>query len=108
MGSDPFFCTAVLREPEISYRLPSDYMGSESPDFKLWADDPDNAVLNRTALEAYQAFTAGKGRLGKTEEEEVLRNLLLAFNSNGRGWVPTPEHRLFCFNKAIDVIKRVS
>ena len=99
-------------------------MGSESPgfkavylksgswstdkDFKLWADDPDNAALNRTALEADQAFTAGKDGLGEAEEEEALRNLLLSFNSDGRGSVPIPEHRLFCFNKAIDVIRRVS
>jgi len=108
--------------PGINYRLPSDFIGSESPDFKtvylksgswstdkdfkLWADDPDNASLNRTALEAYQAFTAGRGILGD-EEEEVLRNLLLSFNSDGRGWVPIPEHRLFCFDRALDVLKRM-
>lgn len=118
------FLAHAGKNPNVNFRLPSEYMASKGQDletvylksgswstdkdFKLWADDPDNEVLNRTALEAYRAYTAGKGSLGAEEREEVLRNLLLAFNSDGRGWVPIPEHRLFCFNKALEVIRRMS
>jgi predicted glycosyl hydrolase (DUF1957 family) len=117
------FLEHARKNPAINYRLPSDYIAddrgerqevylksgswSTEKDFKLWTDDPDNQVLNRTALEAYRAFTAGKGALGERDRESVLRDLLLAFNSDGRGWVPIPEHRLFCYNKALEVIRRM-
>jgi hypothetical protein len=118
------FLAHVGKNPDINFRLPSDYLGSEGAgletvylksgswstdkDFKLWADDPDNQSLNRTALEAWQAFAAGRDRLGVEERREILRGLLLAFNSDGRGWVPIPEHRLFCFDKALDVMRRMA
>lgn len=117
------FLAHAGKNPNINYMLPSEYLAanggglksvylksgswSTDKDFNLWAGDPDNEVLNRTALEAYRAYTGGKAGLGAGEREEVLRSLLLAFNSDGRGWVPIPEHRLFCFNKALEVIRRM-
>ena len=32
----------------------------------------------------------------------VLKTLLLAWNSDGRGWTPIPERRLFCLDHALE------
>jgi hypothetical protein len=117
------FLEHVDGNPGMRCRLPSDYADSHEEglktlylksgswstdkDFKLWADDPDNEVLNATAREAYRAFSARKDSLAESERRESLRTLLLTFNSDGRGWVPIPEHRLFCFDKALEVIERM-
>jgi len=78
---------------------------STDKDFKLWQADPDNKVLNQIADEAWQAFSSYQGKLDPNTKEEMLKALLLAFNSDGRGWNPLPEHRLFCYNQALKVIR---
>lgn len=111
----------LLTAEGIELTLPSSYLGSHPPaghlyyckagswstdkDFKLWQADPDNRVLNQIASEAWQAFASCEANLELNTKKEMLKSLLLAFNSDGRGWTPLPEHRLFCYNQALKVIK---
>ena len=85
---------------------------SSDKDFDLWLRESDNALLNEQCYEAYKlykrfalpgqsAITTPKGEY--LDQEKLLRDLLLAYDSDGRGWTPLPEHRLFCFNKALSV-----
>jgi hypothetical protein len=92
--------------PEKSYYLKS---GSWSTDrnFDMWEYEPDNALLNRLCGEAFERFNAHRRKLKSDEELRLLKSLLLSYNSDGRGWTPLPEHRLFCFDKAREVISRL-
>ncbi len=38
-------------------------------------------------------------------EDRILHHLLLAENSDGRGWNPIPERRLFCYKHALKAIE---
>jgi len=105
----------------VSFALPSDVCGKFPPDkntescyikagswssdrnFDLWQSDPDNYSLGSASLEAASLFLQKRGKLDKEQEQLLLKDLLLAFNSDGRGWTPLPEHRLFCYNKAMAV-----
>jgi hypothetical protein len=44
-------------------------------------------------------------KLSADGRRAVEKALLLAMNSDGRGWTPIPEHRLFCFNEALSAYK---
>jgi hypothetical protein len=77
---------------------------STDKDFALWRRDPDNAALDELCLSAWRAFREKEGGLPSGKREACLKNLLLAWNSDGRGWTPLPEHRLFCYNKAKQVL----
>ncbi len=79
--------------------------GSWSSDnnFELWEKESDNEILNKVCEEAYFLFRK-KYKMNKTFKKKdlnILKALLLSYNSDGRGWTPLPEHRLFCFNKAL-------
>ena len=81
--------------------------GSWSSDnnFDLWEKESDNEILNKACEEAYFLFRK-KYKMNKTfknKDLDILKALLLSYNSDGRGWTPLPEHRLFCFNKALYV-----
>ncbi len=106
---------------DINLILPSEYLeqnkegykelylksGSWSSDnnFDLWQKEADNEILNKVCEEAYNMFRRvyKLNRKFKKKELELLKALLLSYNSDGRGWTPIPEHRLFCFNKALYV-----
>jgi hypothetical protein len=81
---------------------------STDKDFALWQNDPDNRVLDDLALTAYRAFQEKADGLSPETREAVLKQLLLSFNSDGRGWTPVPEHRLFCFNRARRVLEELA
>ena len=81
---------------------------STDKDFSLWRTDPDNRVLDDLSCSAYRKFREKEGGLGADRREALLRDLLLSFNSDGRGWTPVPEHRLFCFNRARRVLSELA
>lgn len=99
-------CEYLKQNPENEKKL---YLksGSWSSDnnFDLWEKETDNKILNKICNEAYELF-CNKYKLSdkfKKNDLELLKALLLSYNSDGRGWTPIPEHRLFCFNKALYV-----
>lgn len=116
------FLRAISENPTLNMTLPSEFLearkapgeayylksGSWSTDknFDMWEYEPDNALLNRLCGEAYELFKSGRKRLKSEEELRLLKSMLLSYNSDGRGWTPLPEHRLFCFDRAREVISR--
>ncbi len=75
---------------------------SSQRDFALWQVEPDNAVLNNLCTRAWELFREKEGRLDPERRAAILKTLLLAWNSDGRGWTPIAEHRLFCFDRALE------
>jgi len=118
------FLRGISENPALNMTLPSEFLedrkapdlersyylksGSWSTDknFDMWEYEPDNALLNRLCGEAHELFKSGRRTLKSEEELRLLKSLLLSFNSDGRGWTPLPEHRLFCFDRAREVISR--
>jgi hypothetical protein len=77
--------------------------GSWEPNRRLdiWTEDEDNKKLERLCQEARWYFS----QLADSEiTEEMWKHLLLAENSDGRGWDPIPERRLDCFSHAYEAI----
>ena len=112
---------ALLRHladlPDVDLVLPSEAVGrggaaepvyvpagSWSPDldFALWEGDADNGRLNRLADRAAARFLDARDRLDPDVRDAVGRAVLLAYNSDGRGWNPLPERRLFCYDRALE------
>ncbi len=86
--------------------------GSDHPLLTPWAADPDNQRLNELCREADGLLRAAEllrppagvePRLDAAVEQ-AWRALLLAENSDGRGWAPLPERRLFCYDQAMRAI----
>jgi predicted glycosyl hydrolase (DUF1957 family) len=110
----------ITDNEHIEFVLPSDYVGrlegelkpvylksgswSTDKDFALWAAEADNQTLNHLASEAAKAYEKHEADLGEEDRISLLKSVLLAFNSDGRGWTPLPEHRLFCYNQALRVM----
>lgn len=90
--------------------------GSDHPLLTPWTADPDNQRLNDLCREAAAALhlaewlvgLANRFRLDTRAAAELLdegwRSMLLAENSDGRGWAPIPERRLFCYDHALRAI----
>ena len=112
----------IHQSPHMAFSLPSDYLkktdassfeslylrsGSWSADndFALWDADPDNHRLNEFVREVRDLYNRRADTLGKADREIVEKYLLLAQGSDGRGWTPIPEHRLFCYNAALSAQK---
>ncbi len=79
--------------------------GSWSPNRRLdlWTEDEDNRKLERLCQEARWYFA----HLPDSDiTEEMWKHLLLAENSDGRGWDPIPERRLDCFSQAYEAITK--
>jgi hypothetical protein len=80
--------------------------GSWAPDLSLdiWTKDEDNKKLERLCEEIRWYF-----RQLHPEEinVEIWKHLLLAENSDGRGWDPIPERRLACFSHALEALKLI-
>ncbi|MBY9000282.1 MAG: polysaccharide deacetylase family protein [Candidatus Heimdallarchaeota archaeon] len=80
--------------------------GSWAPDRRLdlWTKDEDNQKLERLCEEVRNYMK----QLPPDEiDEEMWKHLLMAENSDGRGWDPIPERRLHCFNHALEALKLV-
>ena len=97
----------ILPSKYLEEHKPKDlgYMktGSWTPDRRLdlWTKDEDNQKLERLCQEARWYFA----HLPETDiTEDLWKHLLLAENSDGRGWDPLPERRLECFSHAYDAI----
>lgn len=108
--------------PHLTFTLPSAYLKkldadrldrhylraaswSTDGDFGLWDADPDNVRLNNFVAEVRDLYHRVGHKLSKDGRQAVEKALLLAMNSDGRGWTPIPEHRLFCFNEALSAYK---
>jgi alpha-amylase/alpha-mannosidase (GH57 family) len=108
--------------PHLTFTLPSAHMErldeekldrhylraaswSSDGDFGLWDKDPDNVRLNNFVAEVRDLYFRVGHKLSKDGRMAVEKALLLAMNSDGRGWTPIPEHRLFCFNEALSAFK---
>jgi len=117
------FVSWATNEKDINLTTPTVYLkknppkkkvylrtGSWAPDrsLKVWDQDPDDKKLNRLCDEARSYLI----RAGDSKEaQEGWHHLLLAENSDGRGWNPVPERRLFCYEhalKAIEIGKRLT
>ena len=80
--------------------------GSWAPDRRLdlWTKDEDNQKLERLCNEVR---TYMKQLPPEEIDEEIWKHLLMAENSDGRGWDPIAERRLHCFNHALEALKLV-
>jgi hypothetical protein len=86
--------------------------GSDHPLLTPWATDPDNQRLNDLCAEAaalLRLAEALRPSEGARHELDVRltaawQALLLAENSDGRGWAPLAERRLFCYGQALRAI----
>lgn len=86
--------------------------GSDHPLLTPWAADPDNQRLNDLCREAGGLLGAaellrpapGVDRQLDAALARAWRAMLLAENSDGRGWAPLPERRLFCYDQALEAI----
>jgi hypothetical protein len=80
--------------------------GSSERGIDLWTADPDNERLNALCAEAAAKLRLATA-LGTDRPwllEEAWRAMLLAENSDGRGWMPRPERRLACYDHALQAI----
>ena len=109
----------LSKNENIAMALPTEYIysfegeykslylksGSWSTDlnFDLWERDADNEILNKLCMEAVELYLGKEKKiLSSKKRDRILKTLLLSLNSDGRGWTPLPEHRLFCYNKALE------
>ena len=112
---------AQLRQlPFVRFDLPGRYLnaypptpttyvpaGSSERMLDLWTTDPDNLRLNALCAEATEKLRLA-GTLRPENQallQQAWRAMLLAENSDGRGWMPCPERRLECYNHALDAIE---
>ncbi len=80
--------------------------GSWAPDRRLdiWTKDEDNAKLERLCQEVRDYM-----RLlpDNDIDREIWKNLLLAENSDGRGWDPICQRRLDCYSHALEALRLI-
>jgi predicted glycosyl hydrolase (DUF1957 family) len=100
----------ILPKEYLKKYKPTDlgYMktGSWGPDLSLdlWTKDEDNQKLERLCEEIRWYF---RQLLPEEIDEKIWKHLLLAENSDGRGWDPIPERRLACFSHALEALNLV-
>lgn len=108
----------LVKNDELKLILPSDYLqkfkpkklgymrtGSWAPygSLDIWTQDEDNKKLERLCNDVRIYLN----HLPPSEEKEkIWKLLLLAENSDGRGWDPIPERRLDCFSYAVEALNR--
>ena len=112
------FMEKLTERDDVTPVLPSEYLessgikkeamylksGSWSSDknFDLWDREEDNRQLNGLCAATAEIFREKHGVGGYDHRAmEILKNILLGYNSDGRGWTPHPEHRMFCFNRVL-------
>ncbi|MHA1686951.1 MAG: hypothetical protein ACTSYD_11205 [Candidatus Heimdallarchaeaceae archaeon] len=92
-----------LHKPkEISYMK----TGSWAPDRRLdiWTRDEDNQMLERILREVRIYLM----QLPSEQiTDEIWHHILLAENSDGRGWDPLSERRLDCFSHALQALEMI-
>ncbi len=75
---------------------------SVDQNWELWTQDPDNIKLEKICAEI-------RFKLVFCDDEEIQKRawkyLLIAENSDGRGWDPLPERKLNCFSAAIRALQ---
>lgn len=113
------FLQQVWELPFTGSLLPRDYLAAHPPEttiyvpagssersFDVWTSDPDNARLNALCQEAEQKLRLATVLHPENQLmlQEAWRAMLLAENSDGRGWAPCPERRLDCYNHALEAI----
>jgi hypothetical protein len=113
------FMSRLAELPGLKLQLPRDYLdfhpparavyvpaGSSERVLDLWTADPDNARLNALCAEADQKLRLAEALYPEQQEQLAAAwdALLLAENSDGRGWKPCPERRLACYNQALRAI----
>ena len=112
---------AQLRQlPFVRFDLPSRYLdaypptgttyvpaGSSERSLDLWTRDPDNLRLNTLCAEAAEKLRLASALRPDSQAllQQAWRAMLLAENSDGRGWMPCPERRLECYNHALQAIE---
>lgn len=91
--------------------------GSDHPLLTPWTTDPDNRRLNDLCREAADGIRLAEQQLGSQRRQgadvgaaaglidQAWRAMLLAENSDGRGWAPLAERRLFCYDQALRAIE---
>ena len=99
-----FICPSKYLENNKPTDLVYVKTGSWAPDKRLdiWTRDEDNKKLERICDEIrwYMSQISTENL-----SEELWKHLLLAENSDGRGWDPIPERKLDCFVHALDALK---
>jgi predicted glycosyl hydrolase (DUF1957 family) len=111
--------TKILKIEDNEMILPKDYFkkikptdlgymktGSWAEDLSLdlWTRDEDNQKLERLCEEIRWYF---RQFLPEEVDDHIWKHLLLAENSDGRGWDPIPERRLACFSHALEALSLV-
>ncbi len=85
---------------EIGYMKTGSWANERNLD--IWTKDEDNAKLELLCDEVRTYFA----QLGPDQiDRELWKLLLLAENSDGRGWMPIAERRLDCFSSALEAIE---
>lgn len=114
------FLAQLQALPFVRFGLPHAYLeayppgaplyvpaGTSERAFDLWTADPDNVRLNALCAEAAQKLRLAAALRPERQAplQEAWRAMLLAENSDGRGWMPHPERRLACYDHALHAIE---
>lgn len=87
--------------------------GARFSNLENWTVDPDNQRLNALCDDARHQIRLAEAMIGLVEAlgfpvadaraaaDRAREALLLADNSDGRGWGPIPERRLACYDQAL-------
>lgn len=87
--------------------------GARFSDLQNWTADPDNVRLNALCDDARSQIRLAESMIdlldalgfptegARAHLAEAREALLLADNSDGRGWKPLPERRLACYDQAL-------
>lgn len=125
------FCKRLLKTGKFEFSTPKEYLsknkinrelylksGGDHENLDIWTKDTDNERLNILCSDATNLLSQTEAQLNifenlgydtrnnRTILAEGWKALMLAENSDGRGWNPIPERRLFCYNNAILAIKK--
>lgn len=131
----PKLAEALTGLTSVKWVLPSDYLAAHPPTEELyfktgagsrlsnlanWTDDDDNRRLNALCDDARSQIRLAEAMVGLVEAlgvgvgaalrklNEAREALLLAENSDGRGWKPLAQRRLDCFDQALTARDRAA
>jgi hypothetical protein len=80
--------------------------GTSEQAFDLWQTDADNMRLNALCDEAARKLEMASLCTASDDPrvDDAWQAMMLAENSDGRGWLPCPERRLACYDQALRAI----
>lgn len=131
----PKLAEALTGLTSVKWMLPSDYLGAHPPtealylktgagsrfsDLANWTNDDDNRRLNALCDDARSQIRLAEAMAGLVEAlgfnigpaqrslSQAREALLLADNSDGRGWKPLAQRRLDCFDHALTARDRAA